>query len=598
MMEQIEKIIQLEGLKNSVKYGGNANLKAVFGIIMRDHPELRSKKEELIVITKKILDRINNMPLDEQKAQLLKLDPNALNIKPKEIREKVLPDLPNASGRSIVMRLAPFPSGALHIGNARMIILNDEYVKKYNGTLLLVFDDTIGCTKYDLEHNRRRAKFVLPESYQLIEEGLNWLGVKYHKKFWKSDRVDLYQDYARDLINKKHAYVCTCKAQDFREKYKRLGKPCPCRSKDIEEQLERWDKMNDGSISEGGAVVRLKTGMTQKDPALRDHVIMRISDAPHPRIGTRCRIWPTLEFSWGIDDHLLEITHIIRGIDLKKEGDIEKFIWDLYGWSHCEIILYGRLKFGDEFKLSKTFHRNKIEQGEYDGWADPRTWSLQSLEKRGIRPQAVREALLNLRLSNRSIQFDRNEIYALNTPLIDPEAYRIFFVKDPVKVIVSGIPNGKYVATPLIHPSFEDRGHRTIPVTVKNNSATFYISKSDVGEQRDKAGKKIRNPAMKPGLEIRLKDLFTITISQVKKDIFANFKEFKMTNVGIRKIQWVPLTNHVIVRILQPDGVIVEGLGESNLLNLREGTIAQFERYGYVRIISLSRTEVFCYFIN
>ena len=156
--------------------------------------------------------------------------------------------------------------------------------------------------------------------------------------------------------------------------------------------------MKNNEIDEGAAVIRIKMGMQLKDPAIRDNVIMRISDAPHPRIGTKVRLWPTLEFSWGLDDHLLGISHIIRGIDLVKEGVIEGFIWDLYGWEHPTIINYGRLKFGDEFKLSKTFQRNMIQKGEYSGWEDPRTWTLQSLKARGIYPEALRSAILDLKL--------------------------------------------------------------------------------------------------------------------------------------------------------------------------------------------------------
>ena len=115
------------------------------------------------------------------------------------------------------------------------------------------------------------------------------------------------------------------------------------------------------------AVVRLKTGMDQKDPALRDHIMLRISDADHPKVGTKYRVWPTLEFSWGIDDHLIGATHILRGSDLRKEGIIEKMIWDFFQWEHCELMYYGRIKFPDR-KLSKTQSRNKISNGEYRGW--------------------------------------------------------------------------------------------------------------------------------------------------------------------------------------------------------------------------------------
>ncbi|MCS7106488.1 MAG: glutamate--tRNA ligase family protein, partial [Candidatus Aenigmarchaeota archaeon] len=100
--------------------------------------------------------------------------------------------------------MAPYPSGPLHIGNARMVILNDEYVRKYNGKLLLVFDDTIGS----------KEKGILPEAYKMIEEDLEWLEVKYHAKFFKSDRMHIFYEYATQLLEAGHAYVCTCSEEE------------------------------------------------------------------------------------------------------------------------------------------------------------------------------------------------------------------------------------------------------------------------------------------------------------------------------------------------------------------------------------------------
>ena len=102
----------------------------------------------------------------------------AWDLGAREIKE--LPELPNLTHfKKVIMRLAPYPSGALHIGNARMIILNDEYTKRYNGDLILFYDDTIGSPKS--LRNSPKAKYVLPEAFDLIKEGLEWLGVKYTK---------------------------------------------------------------------------------------------------------------------------------------------------------------------------------------------------------------------------------------------------------------------------------------------------------------------------------------------------------------------------------------------------------------------------------
>jgi len=339
--------------------------------------------------------------LEKKKKKLLQLDPKALEKKEVKTEEKKLPPLPEIDEfEKIIMRLAPYPSGALHIGNARMVILNDEYVKKYNGELILFYDDTIGSPKS--LRDSPKAKYVLPEAYDLIKEGLEWLGVKYSKVLYKSDRLDIFYEYCVKLIKDNMAYVCFCSAAEFREKYKKHGKNCPHRVHTIDKNMNEWNSMLNGIYHEREAVVRLKTGMDQKDPALRDQIIMRISEAEHPRVGDKYTVWPMLEFSWAIDDYLIGASHIIRGIDLVKEGIIEEFIWNHFGWKKAKLLYYGRIKFPD-MKLSKTQSRNFIQDGVYRGWEDPRTWSLQSLKKRGIKPEALRETLLDLGMSQSGI---------------------------------------------------------------------------------------------------------------------------------------------------------------------------------------------------
>ena len=96
----------------------------------------------------------------------------------------------------MVLRLAPYPSGALHIGNAKTYLLNALYSEKYKGRLILVIDDTIGT----------REKRVLKEAYDLIEDAFRWLKVKYRKPvIYKSDRLKIYYEYAEKLIEKGHA---------------------------------------------------------------------------------------------------------------------------------------------------------------------------------------------------------------------------------------------------------------------------------------------------------------------------------------------------------------------------------------------------------
>jgi len=580
---EIKRILWIIGLKNALEFGGIPNEKAVMGKLMAERPDLRSQTKEIIPLRDQILKEIKNMPREEQKERLIQLDPTALEIKEVKAEDKTLPPLPEIEKyKKIVMRLAPYPSGALHIGNARMIVLNDEYVKRYNGELILFYDDTIGSLKS--LRDSPRAKFVLPEAYDLIKEGLEWLGVKYSKILYKSDRLDTFYEYCVKLIKDQMAYVCFCSAVDFREKYKKKSANCPHREHTIDKNLDEWNAMLNGSYNEGEAVVRLKTGMDQKDPALRDQIIMRISEAEHPRVGEKYIVWPMLEFSWAIDDYLIGASHIIRGIDLVKEGIIEEFVWDHFGWKKAKLLYYGRIRFPG-LKLSKTEARNNIEDGVYNGWEDPRTWSLQSLKKRGIKPEALREFLLDLKLSRTSIEFSVKGLYAKNQKIIDYISDRYFYVENPISLIIDNVSFDEYIAEPLLHPSNPEKGKREIHCLPKNHQLNLVISYSDAEKLKKKQ-------------ILRLKDLINIQIKSVelnKKEIHGSFHS-KELDRQFSIIHWLPKDENINVVIVNPDGTTSNGLGELNLLQIPMDQTIQFERFGFVNPIELKENCLFCYF--
>jgi glutamyl-tRNA synthetase len=557
----IELEVRKAVLDNAVRYEGKPNVKSVMGALLGSIPEFRSKVKEVKDIVSRLVAEIEKMSLADQRAELAKIAPELLEENIQEIEEKGMPDLPNVDKWSkVVMRLAPFPSGPLHIGNSRMVILNDYYVKRYDGELILVFDDTIGSAE----------KVVEPSAYDLIPEGLEYLGVDYHSTVYKSDRLDLFYKYAVDLINREEAYVCTCEADVWRNKYKVKGKTCPCHNLSTEENLARWEKMLDGTYPERAAAVRLKTGMTDPDPAMRDHVILRISETEHPRVGSKYRVWPLLEYSWGIDDHELGISHIIRGKDLVKEGKIEQHIWNIYGWQHCELIYYGRMRFQDA-KLSKSKSRREVMEGTYTGWDDPRTWSLQSLHKRGIHPEALRKAMLDLGLSKVDIAVSMKPVYAENRKLRDADAPRFFYVEDPKWLEFKGLQEGMNEVQSPVHPDFPDRGTRIIPLSTKDGSVKLGIQQVDYDRHRN-------------GELFRLKDLANFTIKG-NKGMFQSTDVEEVRKVGGRIIHWVPKEHGVPVELVMIDGRIAMGIAEPGLAREKEGTFLQFERVGFARII-------------
>ncbi len=566
-MDNLENEVRKFVLDNAVKYDGKPTVKSVMSAIMGSRADLRPHAHDIKEIAQRLVAEIEKLPIEKQRFELMEIAPEMLEVTPESTEKRDLPDLPNIDQwPKVIMRLAPFPSGPLHIGNARMVILNDYYAKRYNGELILVFDDTIGSAE----------KVVEPAAFDLIVEGLEYLNVKWHRTVYKSDRLEIFYKYAVDLINRNAAYVCDCDAEIWRSEHKVKGKACPCSFISVEENLARWEKMLDGTYPERGAAVRLRTGMTDADPAMRDHVILRISETEHHRVGTKYRVWPLLEYSWGIDDHELGVTHIIRGKDLVKEGKIEQHIWNIYGWQHPELIYFGRLKFQDA-RLSKSKSRREVLDGVYSGWDDPRTWSLQSLQKRGIHPDAIRKALLDLGLSITDISISMKAVYAENRKIRDADAPRAFFVGSPVWLNLDGIPEEIQAAEAPIHPDFPERGFRIIPLSRQKTDAPVEVGMSDRDYER-----------MSTGEFFRLKDLANFTLKKGKKakGTFHSIDVDEIREVGGSIIHWIPRKDSVPVALTMIDGEIVTGLGEPGIRDFAVGTFLQFERVGFARIFA------------
>ena len=545
-------------LQNAVLHGGKAEAKAVLGRLLAEDASLRSRASEAGAHVDRVVADVNRLSSEAQRAELVAIAPELLEKAPLETGPKELPPLPSAVDGKVVLRLAPYPSGPLHIGNARAFLLNDAYAKRYHGRLLLVFDDTIGSEE----------KPLLPEAFDQVREGLEWAGVEFQEVLYKSDRIPLHYEWAEKLLATGEAYVDECDAETLR-KNREARKACVHRTQDVDETIAMWKAMLSGEYREGEAVVRLKTDMADPNPAFRDRVLFRIAEREHPRVGSRYRVWPMLEFSWAVDDALLGITHVLRGKDLVMEDLMETRIWDDLGIERRPAFVhFGILRFKD-IELSKSTYRKMIAEGRLTGIDDPRTWSLQSLRRRGIRPAALRDFVLSFGLSLNDIEVPVETLYAENRRRIDKEANRYFFVPDPVAVEIAGLPPIERVKAPL-HPEVPGRGDREIPVGPK-----VHVAKEDFSKFR--------------GKEVRLKDFCNVML-----DHRATF--VSLENKDIPKIQWV--THGVNVHLVLPDGSESRGLGEPLVASLKVDDVVQFERIGFARIDHVSKAEVRAFFAH
>jgi glutamyl-tRNA synthetase len=369
MIKDLDKKIRAYALKNAIAYNGTAMQGPVISSLF--HEGL--KKNEVGKYAKKILEivkEVNELSLEEQKKEFEKLEK-----KVSEREERVgLPELPNVPKTGVVMRFRPAPSGLIHIGNIISNMANSLYVEKYKGKLYVIVDDT-------------NPEEIVPEAYKKVKEDCDWIFRNVYKYLNSSDRMDIYYDYAEKLINKNASYVCTCSSDKFK-KFIEEKKNCLCRKNSVKKNLELWNKMLDKKgFKEEQAVLRFKSNMKDKNPAMRDFPLARINLTKHPLQQNKYRVWPLMNLVVAIDDMELKMTHVIRGKDHMDNAKRQKMIFDVFKKKYPWTFFIGRIKFTDMI-LSKRKITESISKGEFSGYEDARLPTIASLRKRGYKREA------------------------------------------------------------------------------------------------------------------------------------------------------------------------------------------------------------------
>ena len=460
---ELKALIRKAVLLNAVSHDGKAQAGAIVGKILGERQDLRTKVKELSSLINTVVNEVNSLSLAEQKAIVEKNWPETQ--KKEKAEEKRLPPLPNADKYpQIVTRFSPNPDCVLHLGSARAIILSHEYARMYNGKFILRFEDT--------DPKIKRPSLIF---YDSIRQDLKWLGCKVDEEYIQSDRLPIYYEYTERLIRDGNAYVCECPPEEFRKKT--LAKePCPCRILSAAENLERWKRMLNGGYTEGQAVVRVKTDLEHPNPAVRDWPALRVIDTkkyPHPRVGSKYIVWPLYNLAAGLDDHLMGMTHIIRGKEHYTNMVRQKYMYEYLGWKYPEAIHYGRLKITGAF-LSKSKIVQGIKEGIYAGFDDPRLGTFAALRKRGITPEAIKKMIIDVGTKSNDVTLSWENLYSYNRKILDATSNRYFFVPEPVELKVLQVPKTFHAKLPL-HPEKPERGFREYTVTPEGNEKPVFL---------------------------------------------------------------------------------------------------------------------------
>jgi glutamyl-tRNA synthetase len=529
-------------LQNAIFYGGKASPKSVLGKVLGNEPDLRANPGQVRAEVEKAVADVNRLAPDIQEARLRELAPEMLVRE--ERKQEELPPLPNAVTGKVITRFAPSPTGPLNIAHLlRAAMLNYLYARKYRGRFILRLEDT----------DPAKIEKVF---YQAIQDDLEVAGIKWDRLLIQSDHLSLYYRHACELLSQGRAYMCACSPQTFK-RLKLNSMNCPDRDKSPRASLADFQNALKGLYKEGQIVMRLKTSMSDPNPALRDPPLMRVNKTRHPLKGRKFNVWPLYNYSCTIDDHELGVTHVFRGKEHEHNTEVQRRIYQSFGWTEPTTVNFGMIYLPDE-KLHTRDIKEMIARCRVSGWDDPRLHTVQALVRRGFQPQAFRLYAIQVGLTKSDIRLSWDNLESFNRSIIDPEANRYMVVLDPVKLTLRDGPDRPKVFADL-HPDYPKRGKKTMPL----DRRAVYISRNDWKAFRGKT--------------VRLKNLFNVRI----RDRTAHYTGDEVTQ-AMPKIQWVSRPS-VEVKLLMPDRKL-RALGEQALRTLKKGQLLQMERLGYGRI--------------
>ena len=318
--------------------------------------------------------------------------------------------------------------------------------------------------------------------------------------------------------------------------------------------------MFDGSYKPEEVSVMVKTDLNHPNPAIRDFVALRIDDTPHPRTGTKYRVYPLMNLAVAVDDHLLDLTHVLRGKDHLNNTYRQEYLFGYLGWKMPEYIHYGRVSIEDA-QLSTSKMGKGIKEGLYTGWDDPQLGTLGAMRRRGIRPEAIRRYWTEVGIKEVDIEFSWKTLFTYNRELIDDGADRYFFVNDPVSLPIDGIESDIAARAPL-HPDHPEKGTRDL--RVQKDSSVFLARDDLQGDPQ----------------RLRLKDLCNVHVKDGRLVYAGN--DLAVLKEGVKIVHWAP-ADSVEAEVLMTDGTAKKGVAEPSLAKAL-GKVVQLERFAFVRV--------------
>jgi glutamyl-tRNA synthetase len=266
---------------------------------------------------------------------------------------------------SVRVRFAPSPTGDLHIGSVRTNLYNYLFARQRDGKLILRIEDT--------DQDR-----LVPGAIDSIYDGLHWLGITWHEgpqeggpytPYVQSERLPLYQQHAQELVEKGAAYYCFCS----KERLAALRA-----EQEARHEITRYDRhCREIPVAEAAERAKVESHVIrQKVP---DEGTLAIDDLVHGRIEWQTNTledqvllksdgFPTYHLAVVVDDHVMAISHIMRGDEWVASVPKHLLIYSAFGWDAPPMAHFPSVLGPDGKKLSKRHGSTAVAQFREDGY--------------------------------------------------------------------------------------------------------------------------------------------------------------------------------------------------------------------------------------
>jgi glutaminyl-tRNA synthetase len=263
-----------------------------------------------------------------------------------------------------------------------------------------------------------------------------------------------------------------------------------------------------GEFPDGSKTLRAKIDMASPNLNLRDPVMYRILRATHHRTGDTWCVYPTYDWAHGQSDSLEGITHSICTLEFEDHRPLYDWFVEQLGIYHPQQIEFARLNLTYTV-MSKRRLLQLVQDGEVDGWDDPRMPTICGLRRRGFTPESLRTFADRIGVSKAESTVDVAMLEDCIRDDLNKRAMRVMAVLRPVKLIIDNYPDDLVeVLEAVNNPEDPSAGTRTVPF-----SKVLYIERDDFREDPPK--KYFR---LSPGAEVRLRYAYIIKCVGVVKD--------------------------------------------------------------------------------